>query len=162
MSTGKTFDWPSDPFDEYDFEENQFDEDDERRDADDLRIQFAFDAEHTQQVHLSTEGLWELGVPELSLWLPHQDEPPDADPDGRTVRLILLLSRGMLSLAQALTYTDDFEIQPYQEDFDGDPVTLRLGPAVPADGPLALLMGPGVDTVFPVQCSLWPPRPDGR
>ena len=163
MSSGKTFDWPSDPFDEFDFEEDEYEEDeyDGPSHSDDLRVQFAFDVEHTGRIHLSTEGLWELGVPELSLWLPRDLDLSDRSPRGHAVRLILFLSTGLFTLAHRLSLAGDFDIPPYQGDFDGRPVTLWLGPAIPTEGPLALLMGPEADTVFPVECSLWTPPAAG-
>ncbi len=160
MSTGNTFDRPGNPFDEFDFEEKEFEPYSGR--DDDLQIQFAFDVEDTGRVHLCTEGLWDQGIPELSLWLPRDVNLADRSVHGPAFRLIPFLSSGLFTPAHRLSEADDFDIPPYQGEFDGRPVTLRLGPAVPTEGPVVLLMGRDVDTVFPVECSLWTPPATAR
>jgi hypothetical protein len=118
----------------------------------DLRIDFVFDTRQRRLACVSTVGLWELGLPELFL------QPPAEAQIGNTAddaRLAVFLATALIHLGFGLLSAEGFDVPPYGGDFDGRPVRFWLGAQEPPFAPLTMLLGPEVDTVIRVECSLW-------
>lgn len=129
-------------------------------DDDDLQIDFAFDHAERRLLCVNTVGLWRLGIPELFI------RPPRGYGSGKAMedaRLAVFLGSALIRLGFMLLAAEGFEIPPYRADLDGRPVRFWLGGHEPPFKQLALILGPEVDTVIRVECSLWPtpPRGDG-
>jgi len=128
-------------------------------DESDLRIDFAFDTNEQRLACVSTVGLWPMGLPELFIRPPTGVRLGNAEADAR---LTVFLATGLIHLASALLAADDFDIPLYQGELDGEQIRFRLGDQEPPSGELTAVLGPEVDTVIRVDCSIWCPhlRPD--
>jgi hypothetical protein len=162
MTVNAVSDWPEEPEDEFD----DVDDDDRAEDLaddldDDLSIEFAIDQHRSRLTCVYTRGLWEYGIPELCTklpeHLPEQLGPPDELKWGS---LACSLATGLIYLGQELMAVDHFLIPRYHGEFDEKPIQMWLDRQEPPEGSLALALGPAVDTVMWVNCSLWHPVPD--
>ena len=121
-------------------------------DFDDLRIDFAFDQNENRLDCVTTVGLWQFGLPELFLRPPKDLDPSDAS---ASARMAVFFATALIQLSDALMVAEDFDIAPCRAELDGRPVQFWLGDHEPPFEQLALLLGPEVDTVIRVECSLW-------
>lgn len=121
---------------------------------DDLRIDFAFDHHENRLAYITTVGLWQFGLPELFLRPPQDLDAGDAS---AAARRAVFFATALIHLGDALMVAEDFDVSPYRADLDGRPVQFWLGDKQPPLEPLALMLGPEVDTVIRVECSLWHP-----
>ena len=103
-----------------------------------------------RRVH--TTGLWWAGLPELFV-----DPPPGFDPggEGDRAKLAFLLASALISLGQDLLEAEDFDLEPHHDVFQGRPVRIWLARHEAPDEQLRAALGPMVDTVIRVECSLW-------
>lgn len=103
-----------------------------------------------RRVH--TKGLWFAGLPELFI------DPPvnfglDAEDDWP--RLTFLLASALITLGQDLIEAEHFDLEPHHDIFRGRPVRIWLARHEAPDDQLRAALGPAVDTVIRVECSLW-------
>lgn len=118
---------------------------------DDLTIDFAFD-DHKQLSCIYTGGLWYLGIPELYVRPPRDQQTGDPVADAR---LAVFLATALVHLGYRLLDADGFDVPPYLADLDGRKVRFWLGHQEPPFEELARHLDADVDTVIQVHCSLW-------
>jgi hypothetical protein len=111
-----------------------------------------------------TKGLWFAGLPELFIDPPAnfglldelgqaEEAGPDRKDDG--ARLAFLLASALVTLAQDLIEAEHFDLEPHHDVFRGRPVRIWLSRHEAPDDELRAALGPAVDTVIRVECSLW-------
>jgi hypothetical protein len=128
------------------------DEDEEEADdEDELTVDFAFDIENEHLDCIYTGGLWRLGVPELYLRPP----VPGSGEAMADARLAVFLATGLIHLGYRLLAAEGFDVLPYHAELDGRQVQFWLGDQEAPFEALAHSLGPDVDTVIKVHCSLW-------
>ncbi len=103
-----------------------------------------------RRVH--TKGLWFAGLPELFI-----DPPADFGPDEEDdwPRLAFLLASALVTLGQELIEAEHFDLEPHHDVLRGRPVRIWLSRPEAPDDELRAALGPAVDTVIRVECSLW-------
>jgi hypothetical protein len=102
-----------------------------------------------------TRGMWWLGLPELYITPPSTFDPGPGFDWGR---LAFVLASALITLGHELIEIDHFELAPYQDLFDDEPVELWLAGQEAPEGLLAIALENDVDTVIRVECSLWGTR----
>jgi len=105
-----------------------------------------------RRVH--THGLSRSGLPEL-----FADPPARAVPKPLAVRveLALALALALIVLGHELLEAEDIDLEPYTDIVQGRSVRFWLDRQEAPDEELAAVLGPAVDTVIRVGCSLWAP-----
>jgi len=121
-----------------------------------LVIEFAIELGTARLGHLYTRGLWWLGIPELCLSPPTSYHLPAGADWGQ---LACFLGARMIELGRALIVVDHFDVPAQQGELDGRQVRIWLAGQAPPEGPVAIALGPEVDTVIRVDCSLWSSAP---
>lgn len=119
---------------------------------DELTVDFAFDLIDRRLACVSTGGLWDLGLPELYIRPPRSARSGEAMDDARTA---IFLGTGLIQLGCRLVDAPGFEVPPYERTLAGRPVRFWLTGPEPPFPALAARLGPLVDTVIRVDCSLW-------
>jgi hypothetical protein len=127
-------------------------EDDDDLDAEDLAVEVAVESGSQRVACVYTRGLWSLGLPELYFVVPGSFRPA---PGFDWSRLAFLLASTLMVLGHELIDVDHFDLEPYEDLFDGSPVEMWLGPQEAPTGRLVIALGEEVDTVIRVECSLW-------
>jgi hypothetical protein len=105
-----------------------------------------------RRVH--TKGLWFAGLPELFI------DPPanfgfGQENEDDWARLAFLLASALITLGQDLIEAEHFDLEPHHDVFRGRPVRIWLARHEAPDDELRAALGPSVDTVIRVECSLW-------
>ena len=115
-------------------------------------VDFCFDGESGALRLILTRGLWQLGVPELYL-APPANCASTSDP-ATAPRLAVFLGGGLARLGYRLLAAPGLELPPYRTYAAGRPVSFWLAGQEPPGPLLASHLGPEVDTVTRVECSL--------
>src|SRR5690348_15488669 len=108
-------------------------------DLDDLTVDFAFDLDGMRLACIYTGGLWSLGIPELYLRPPDDQEFGNA---GDAARLSVFLATAVIQLGYELLDAESLDVPPYQADLDGRSVRFWLGIPEPPDQELARNLDP--------------------
>ena len=146
-----------DPWEEWeDFEPGRFfwpDPSEAPGESDLLHVDFVLGPRDRGLAWATTIGLWRMGLPEL-VFRPPGDLGLGGGFD--EARFAHFLGNGLMELGIGLLSAEGFETSSYQGDLDGRTVRLWLGGHEPPFPQLAAFLGPEVDTVIKVKCSLWP------
>lgn len=125
---------------------------DDEADLDGLYVNFVFDHRTRRLVCVHTGGLWAAGLPELYIGPPQDFSAGGALPDAQ---LAVFLAGGLIELGRRMLAADDDEIPPGHSTLGDRRVQFWLGDQERPFRQLAVNLGPDVDTVIRVDCSLW-------
>ena len=168
MTTNAFSDWADDEFtaveQQFTTLDEEFDEtldelDELRSRERELAIEYLIDRRTGRLAHVHTKGLWWMGIPELCI------SPPSSynvlGPQGRSQRLAVFITVGLLHLGHSLIAGEGFDVPPYLGEFEGRPARLWVGGQEPVEDILAISLGREVDTLLRVHASLWRPFESG-